>query len=113
MSASLYDRFADAARRFPDHHAVAAADCPPVTYAELDQRITAFAAELHALGVAGERVGILLPNVAAFPVAFYGVLRAGASALLLNPQYSRREIAEYMADAGASTVVNAGNSRSI
>jgi len=105
MSASLYDRFADAARRFPDHLAVAAADCPPITYAELDQRINSFAAELHALGVTGERVGILLPNVAAFPVAFYGVLRAGASALLLNPQYSRREIAEYTADAGARTVV--------
>lgn len=105
MSASLYLRFADAARRFPDRPAIDAADCPPVTYAELDGRIGAFAAELRGRGVEGERVGILLPNVAAFPVAFFGVLRAGASALMLNPQYSRREISEYLADSGARVVV--------
>ena len=105
MSSSLYHRFAEAARRFPERNAVAAADCPPITYAELDERIAAFAAELRARGVEDERVGILLPNVVAFPVAFFGVLRAGARALMLNPQYSPREISEYMADAGARWVV--------
>jgi long-chain acyl-CoA synthetase len=105
MTVSLYSRFADAAGRFPDRPAVAAADCPPVSFTELDARIVAFAAELRARGVEGGRVGLLLPNVAAFPVAFYGLLRAGASVLMLNPQYSPREIAEYLADAGARTVV--------
>ncbi len=105
MTVSLYSRLADTARRLPDAVAVAAADCPPVSFAELDARIVAFAAELRARGVDGGRVGILLPNVAAFPVAFYGLLRAGASTLMLNPQYSRREISEYLADAGALTVV--------
>jgi long-chain acyl-CoA synthetase len=105
MTASLYTRFADVARRTPDAIAIDAADCPPVTFAELDARIVAFAAELRARGVDGGRVGLLLPNVSAFPVAFYGLLRAGASALMLNPQYSRREIGEYLADAGALSVV--------
>lgn len=105
MPLSLYSRFADAARRFPDRTAVAAADCPPLSFAELEARVAAFAAELRARGVEGGRVGLLLPNVAAFPVAFYGLLRAGASVLMLNPQYSPREIAEYLADAGALTVV--------
>jgi long-chain acyl-CoA synthetase len=104
MSASLYARFADAARRNPERVAIAAADCPAVTYAELDRRINDFAAELRGRGVDGGRVAILLPNVAAFPVAFYGALRAGASIVLLNPQYSPREIAEYLADSGAHTV---------
>jgi long-chain acyl-CoA synthetase len=105
MSATLYERFADAARRFPDRTAVLAADCPPTTYRELDERVRAFAGELHARGASGARVGILLPNVPAFPVAFLGVLRAGGSALMLNPQYSPRELAEYLADAGVRTVV--------
>jgi long-chain acyl-CoA synthetase len=105
MSASLYDRFADAARRFPDQPALDAADCPPVSFAELEGRIAAFACELRARGIDGGRVGILLPNVAAFPVAFYALLRTGASALMLNPQYSPREIAEYLADAGARAVI--------
>jgi long-chain acyl-CoA synthetase len=105
MTASLYTRFADVARRTPDAIAIDAADCPPVTFAELDARIVAFAAELRARGVDGGRVGLLLPNVSAFPVAFYGLLRAGASALMLNPQYSRREIGEYLADAGSLSVV--------
>jgi acyl-CoA synthetase (AMP-forming)/AMP-acid ligase II len=105
MSSSLYDRFADAAARFPDRVAVAPADCPPLSYAELHRRINAFAMELDQAGAAGQRVGLLLPNLTAFPVAFYAVLRGGGSALLLNPLYSPREIAEYTGDAGVEVVI--------
>jgi long-chain acyl-CoA synthetase len=105
MGSSLYERFADAAARFPDRVAVAPADCPPLTYAELRQRVDAFAMELHQAGIGEGRVGVLLPNVASFPVVFYALQRVGASALLLNPLYASREIAEYAADAGVTRVV--------
>lgn len=73
----------------------------PVRYVALAARVAALADQLRDAGVEGGRVGLLLPNVDGFPVALYGLLRAGASAVLLNPLYSRREVAEYLADAGA------------
>lgn len=105
MGSTLYDRLSDAAARHPERIAVAAADCPSLTYRELLRRVDSFAGELAAAGAAGGRVGVLLPNVSAFPIVFYGVLRAGGSAVLLNPLYSPREIAEYLADAGVEVVV--------
>ncbi|HEU4457436.1 MAG TPA: AMP-binding protein [Longimicrobium sp.] len=91
------------ARRSPELVAVAAD--PPSTFAELDRSITAFAERLRAAGIEGGRVGLLLPNVPAFPAALHGILRAGASAVMLNPLYSRREIGEYAGDARARGVV--------
>lgn len=103
MHRSLPHLLGDAARRFPNQ--VALLSPAPWTHAQLDARVRAFAARLRERGVTGGRVGLLLPNVQPFPAAFMGILRAGASALLLNPLYSPREVAEYLADAGASLVV--------
>jgi long-chain acyl-CoA synthetase len=55
--------------------------------------------------VHGGRLGILLPNVSAFPTAFFGALRAGCSAVMLNPLLSQREAAEYLEDSRARGVV--------
>lgn len=105
MAHTLFERFSDAARRYPERMAVAAPDCPPVTYAELSERIDSMAGAIQGSGVPWGRVGILLPNVGAFPAVFYGVLRAGGAAVMLNPLYSPREIAEYVADAEVGLVV--------
>ncbi|HKP74632.1 MAG TPA: AMP-binding protein, partial [Longimicrobiaceae bacterium] len=77
----------------------------PCTAFELERRIRDFADCLRELGVDGGRLGLLLPNVPAFPVAFYGTLRAGGSAVMLNPLLSRREATEYLSDSGARGVV--------
>ena len=54
-----------------------------------------FAAWLQAQGIQpGDRVGVLLPNCLAFPVAAFGTLLAGAVLAPLNPLYTRREIAD-------------------
>ncbi|MGI9180130.1 MAG: AMP-binding protein [Longimicrobiaceae bacterium] len=76
-----------------------------MTYAELRAAIERAAARLRGLDVAGQRVGLLLPNLPALPVAIYGAMRAGASVLLLNPLNSPREIAEYLADSGTRRVL--------
>jgi len=91
------------ARRAPDLQALAAD--PPATYAELDRSITDVADRLRASGIDAGRLGLLLPNVPAFPAALHGILRAGASAVMLNPQYSPREVGEYVADAHGRGVV--------
>ena len=49
---------------------------------------------LASLGVTpGDRVGLMLPNVPAFPIAFYGALGAGATVVPMNPLLKSREAA--------------------
>jgi long-chain acyl-CoA synthetase len=54
--------------------------------------------------VAGDRVAVMLPNVAAFPVLGYGVLAAGAVLVPMNPLLKGREVEHYLGDSGASLV---------
>ena len=77
-----------------------------LTYAQLDEQANIFAAGLQGLGVqAGDRVAIILPNSPQFIVAFFGVLKAGAVAVPLNPAYVARELKTQFNDAGVKTVV--------
>jgi long-chain acyl-CoA synthetase len=73
-----------------------------LSYAELDDRSARLASLLRERGVAqGDRVGLMLPNVPDFPVAYYGVLRAGGIVVPMNVLLKRREIAFYLEDSGA------------
>jgi long-chain acyl-CoA synthetase len=64
------------------------------------------AASLRARGVEpGDRVGMVLPNVLAFPVVFYGALLAGAAVVPMNPLLKAREVEYYLRDSGARLVV--------
>ncbi len=53
----------------------------------------------------GDRVAIMLPNLLQFPVALYGVLRAGCVAVDVNPLYTSRELGHYLKDSGAKVIV--------
>src|SRR3954452_22307184 len=73
-----------------------------LTYAELDDRSARLAALLREQGLQqGDRVGVMLPNVLEFPIAYYGVLRAGGIVVPMNVLLKRREIAFYLEDSGA------------
>jgi len=64
------------------------------TYAELDQRVDAFAAGLLALGlVPGDRVGVWAPNRAEWVVAQFATARAGIIQVNINPAYRTHELA--------------------
>ncbi|HEV8595159.1 MAG TPA: AMP-binding protein, partial [Thermoplasmata archaeon] len=77
-----------------------------LTYAELDEKADRFAAGLRKIGVKrGDRVGIILPNSPMYVIAFFGVLRAGATVVQTNPLYTPRELEQLYADSGASAVV--------
>jgi long-chain acyl-CoA synthetase len=76
-----------------------------LTYSRLREGILSCGGALSELGCAGRTVGVLLPNVRAFPLAYFGLLAAGARPLLLNPLNSGREQAEAVEDAGAETVL--------
>ena len=77
-----------------------------LTYDELDDAVARAAGLLTAEGVApGDRVGVMLPNVAQFPVAYFGVLRAGAVVVPLNPLLKAREVAYHLTDSGARVLL--------
>ena len=78
-----------------------------VTYAELDRLSGAFSAYLQTvLGLKrGDRVAIMLPNLLQYPVALFGILRAGMVVVNINPQYTRSELEHQLSDSGAVAIV--------
>jgi long-chain acyl-CoA synthetase len=92
---------ADSAARHPERPAVRL-DGATLSYAGLDRASSRAVALLRAAGVRpGDRVGLLLPNVPAFPVLYYAVLRAGAVVVPMNPLLREREVAYHLTDSGA------------
>jgi len=77
-----------------------------LTYADLAGAAARMTALLADLGVApGDRVAVMLPNVPAFPIAFYGALGAGAIVVPMNPLLKSREVAYYLGDSGATVLL--------
>jgi long-chain acyl-CoA synthetase len=100
----LPDLLRDTARRDPDRAAVSA-NGRTWRFGEVDALADALAATLRRLVHGGRRVGVMLPNHAAFPAILHGVLRSGSSAVMLNPLYSPRETEEAIVDAEVDAVL--------
>jgi len=101
---SLATNLANSARQNPRRPAVRLDDAV-MTYADLDDRTARVAGWLRRRGVEpGDRIGIMLPNVLAFPILYYGALRAGGVVVPMNPLLKSREIRHYLADSGARLV---------
>src|SRR6516225_5092864 len=77
-----------------------------VSYEMLDQGASRVAGLLKARGLEpGDRVGIMLPNVPYFALAYYGVLRAGGVVVPMNVLLKEREVAFYLGDSGAQLLI--------
>ena len=101
---NLADNLLRTAGRFPERPAVRLDDTV-LTYADLDDSTARAAALLTARGVRpGDRVAIMLPNVPEFAILYYGVLRAGAVVVPMNPLLKAREVAYYLGDAQAGLI---------
>ncbi|QSX75778.1 long-chain fatty acid--CoA ligase [Lysobacter arenosi] len=78
-----------------------------LTYAEIDQLSAQFAAYL--LGELklkkGDRVAIMMPNCLQYPIATFGVLRAGLTVVNTNPMYTARELRHQLVDSGANVIL--------
>jgi long-chain acyl-CoA synthetase len=95
----------ESAERHADQAAIRLGDSE-LTYAQLDELSARLAALLVARGMQpGDRVGVMLPNVPEFPVAYYGILRAGGVVVPMNVLLKRREIAFYLEDSGSKTLL--------
>ena len=86
-----------------------------LTYADIDRQSRAFASYLRNVLKLnkGDRVAIMLPNVLQYPIAIFGVLRAGLTVVNTNPMYTARELRHQLHDAGASAIVVLDNFASV
>lgn len=76
------------------------------SYAEIATRAKSFAGGLQDLGMAkGDRIGLFLPNVPDYLVAYYGGLMAGGIIVNMSPLYSVAELAHQVSDSGARVIV--------
>ncbi|GGS71557.1 long-chain-fatty-acid--CoA ligase [Planobispora rosea] len=102
---NLADRLLLTAGRLTGRAAVTL-DEVEITYGALERMSGRVATLLRRRGIrAGDRVAIMLPNVPEFAVVYYGVLRAGAVVVPLDPLLRRREIAAYVGDCGARLLI--------
>ncbi|MEN5208301.1 long-chain fatty acid--CoA ligase [Stenotrophomonas terrae] len=82
-----------------------------LTYGEADVLVTQFAAYL--LGELqlkkGDRVAIMMPNCLQYPIAIFGILRAGLTVVNVNPLYTARELKHQLVDAGVAVLLVVDN----
>lgn len=78
-----------------------------ISYADVDRLSTQFANYLlHDLKLKkGDRVALMMPNILQYPIAIFGVLRAGLTVVNTNPMYTARELKHQLIDSGAKVIV--------
>jgi long-chain acyl-CoA synthetase len=99
---NLATTFVNTAGTHPDRIAVRLDD-RVLRYRDLDDLSARAAAWLLERGItAGDRVGLIAPNVPEFLTLYYGILRVGAVVVPMNPQFKSREVDYYLSDSAAS-----------
>ena len=86
-----------------------------LTYSEIDQLSQKFASYLqNDLKLSkGDRVALMMPNILQYPIALFGVLRAGMVAVNVNPLYTARELEHQLKDSEAKAIVIFANSANV
>jgi long-chain acyl-CoA synthetase len=107
---SLVEMFENAALRYADSPAFINMG-EVMTFRKLEERSRAFAAYLqNELGLKkGDRVALMMPNLLQYPIALFGVLRAGMVVVNVNPLYTPRELEHQLNDSAASAIVIVSN----
>ncbi|WP_241645291.1 AMP-binding protein [Rosenbergiella metrosideri] len=107
---SLLDMFETAVARYPEQTAFSNLGAS-LSYRELDKRSRALAAYFqHQFRiVAGQRIGLMLPNCLQYPIALFAIIRCGAIVVNINPLYTARELRHQLHDSGIDTLVILSN----
>ncbi|MEM3865167.1 MAG: AMP-binding protein, partial [Nitrososphaerota archaeon] len=93
------------AQDFPDRPAIIFLG-KKITYRELNSLVSRFATALYNLGIRkGDVVGLYLPNVPQFVIAYYGALKIGAVVTGISPLFVERELEFQLIDSDAKAVV--------
>jgi long-chain acyl-CoA synthetase len=111
---TLHQMLKEAAQKFPNNTALITSARIPlmgrvaskITYQELDQQTDALAAALVDLGLKkGDRVALVMPNIAGFVIAYYAVLKAGGVVAATNPTYPPEKMQFQIDDCDARFVI--------
>ncbi|MDP3858643.1 MAG: AMP-binding protein, partial [Stagnimonas sp.] len=78
-----------------------------LSYDDVDRLSQDFASYLqNVLGFhKGDRVAVMMPNLLQYPIAIFGILRAGMVVVNVNPLYTPRELEHQLKDSGARGIV--------
>lgn len=105
VHASLVDVFEQSAAEFADNTAFINLG-HRISYRDLDRFSQNFAAYLQNAGFnKGDAVALMMPNIIQYPIALFGVLRAGMSVVNVNPLYTARELKHQLNDSKAKGIV--------
>jgi long-chain acyl-CoA synthetase len=98
---TIADVLANSARRYADRPAFESFG-KKLTYAEVEKASNSVLCWLQAKGFKkGDRIAIMMPNVMAYPVVMFAVLRGGFTVVNVNPLYTPRELEHQLNDSGA------------
>ncbi len=101
----LYEFLEQSARDYPDRPAVIFKN-NQLSYQELNDLADRLAAALADMGVKkGDRVAVFLLNSPQFPIAFYGILKAGAIVTTISPLDAPAQIEHKLSYSGAETII--------
>lgn len=101
----LSEYIRDTAEKFPEHAAIRFYG-NDLTYGELNAVIDRCSFGLMNLGIKqGDRVALHMQNCPQFVIAFFGILRAGAVVVAVNPMFKHTEIEYELNDSGAETYI--------
>jgi long-chain acyl-CoA synthetase len=94
----------DTAKRFPDRNAFVYPK--KMTFNEFKRKVDIFTSILNNLGVKkGDRVALFGPNSIEWEISFFGLEKAGAILVPMNPQFKETEVKYELNDSGAETIV--------
>ncbi len=109
----LHELLVNAAIEYPHKTALIFFD-QKMDYRELDMLSNRFAHALRSLGIGmGDRVSVILPNIPQCIIAFFGILKAGAVAVLGSPLSNETEIAYQLQDSESSVLITLSSYRDL
>jgi len=95
----------DTTEKFPQRNAILDPSGTTLTYEQLDKKVDELARGMLELGVAkGDKIGLWMPNVPEWVVAYYAIARIGAVMVPMNTRYKTHEVEYILNNSEATTL---------
>lgn len=95
----------DTTEKFPRRNAILDPSGTELTYEQLDRKVDELARGMLELGVAkGDKVGLWMPNLPEWVVAYYAIARIGAVMVPMNTRYKTHEVEYILNNSEATTL---------